>query len=103
MRNKKKYSFTEDYRKRTNHGVTFAISRSPINDPAIEESESLEHRNIPAIDSNIGIKYLQLRWLEEEDRNITLNKKLHRAIMTGFQNFKTNYGTWRKSSKNLFV
>ncbi len=87
-----KYVFTVDYRKGATHVVPDGLSRRPVNDPGNEENGMIEFGTISAITSDVGIKDLQISWLEEEARKDTRFKELHEAVMTGFENFKTSYG-----------
>ena len=98
-----KYVFTVDYRKGANHVVPDALSRSPVNDPSKEDNGIIEFGTISAITGDIGIKDLQISWLEDEARKDIRYRELHDAVMTGFEKFKTSYGIWTKTPKYLYV
>ena len=74
-----------------------------MNDPGKEENGTIDFGTISAITSEIGIKDLQISWLEEEARKDIQYKELHEAVMTDYENLETNYGMWRKLPKYLYV
>lgn len=90
-----KYIFTVNYRKGAIHVTPDALSRSLVDDTGKEECTTIDFRNLAAMPSDIGIKGLQIRELEQEALKATRYKDLHEALMKGFENFKTNYGMWR--------
>lgn len=88
------------------HGVPEALSRNPVNDPETEDNMHMDFGRIAAIQratSEIGIQDQNIKWLEQEANKDDRYKVLRDAVMSGFSEFKTKYGPWTKSLRNLYV
>ena len=55
------------------------------------------------VNGEVGINDLNIRWLEQEAKKDDKYKALHDAVVSGFSQFRTKYGPWTKSLKNLYV
>ena len=91
-----KYIFNVEYRKGSSHGVPDALSRSPVNDPNKEDDMENSFVQIAAVTSSMGIKDINITELEENAQSDEKYKKLYEAILSGFEEYKTRYGSWTK-------
>ena len=98
-----KYIFTVDDRKGANHGVPNALIRNPLNDPEKDGNFKMDFGRIAAINGEIGIQDLNIRWLKNEGMKEDKYKAIHDAVVSGFLQFRTKYGSWTKSLTNQYV
>ena len=94
-----KYVFTVDCRKGSNHRVPDALSRNPAKDPEKDGNDGIKFRTIAAISNTMGIIDLNIDEMQQEARIDTIYKAFHDAVMTGFENFRSNYGARTKHHK----
>ena len=85
--------------KKANPEAPGMLSRSLVNDHEKEENRTKEIESIIAITNNIGIKDLQISWLEKDTWKDTRYQELHKAIRIRFKHLKINYGRWRNPHK----
>ena len=69
----------------------------------MECEEGLEFGKISAISSCHGIKDLNVQRLEVEADKDERYKELHRAVVNGFSDFHSKYGTWTKQRKYRYI
>ena len=94
-----KYVFTVEYREGSNHVVPDILSRNPIKDPESDGDMGVQFGHIPAITSCLGIKDRSLEWIERESEADERYKALHKAVLSGFDQFKSKYTTRTKRNK----
>ena len=98
-----KYVFTVQYRKGIHHGVPDALSRSSVNDPEQEADVGMEFGQISAITHGLGIKDISLENVKRECKEDARYQALYQAILSGFEEFSTKYGSWTKHPKNQYI
>ena len=58
---------------------------------------------IAAISGEVGIKDLNIGWLEKEAKKDEKYTVPHDAVMSGFSKFRSKYGSWTKCPKYFYV
>ena len=98
-----KYVFTIEYRKGPNHIVLDALSRNPVKDPDHDEDKEIDFKRLSPITSCLGTKDLNIEHLEQDTLKDDRYQELYKAVVNGFDDFKSTYGKRTNSPSYQYI